>query len=441
MTAATLNDHRVTRARVDLRKWGCWYADVSIDGEFALSGPVTLKVADLTLTGTVLSGGPLKGRSNFTIVAGAGGWGRSIPSKSYADDGSTKASKVLGEAAAAVGETMAEVAATVRVGSGFTRPEGPASQVLQLVAPQAWYVDEAGVTRLGERAAGSLVGQVTRITPVDPATGRVELAAESIATILPGVVVDGVTAVDVCHDISPNGLRSTVWGSQQRSDLDALRSVISAQFPQLPFLGLTEYRVVTVEGNRLNLQPVRASVGMPDLRRVPVRPGVAGCSVAPTLGARVLVGFVDADRARPFVSHFEDEDGDGFQPTTLTLQAGGMAGGEHLMTVEACALLIYNVLVALMAAAGGGPLLAAVLQPLLGAAITTAISAQASPAPSGEAAQTAAAALLQAGFAAGATPSNAMFSAWTSAIAGLSSKTANVSASFPSVGCKAVEAG
>ncbi len=442
VSSATLNGNRVTSARVTIPKWGLWYADVSVDGEIDLAGAVTLKIADLTLSGTVLGGGAMKGRSTFTVVAGAGGWGRSIPSKQYADDGSTRASKVLNDAATTVGETMADVDSAVRVGAGFTRPEGHASQVLQLVAPQAWYVDEAGTTRLGARAAGALVGSVTRIAPIDKARGKVVLAAESIATILPGVVVDGMAAVDVCHEISADGgLRSTVWGGQQPSELDSMRAIIEQVLPDLPFRGLTEYRIVTIEGERLNLQPVRVSSGMPSLRRVPVRPGVAGCSTIPTLGALVLVGFVDSDRARPFVSHFEDVSGQGFQPTTITLRAGGMAGGEHVATVEGMALFFYNAMVSVMALAPPGPLTSVIIQPLLGASVTAALTAQAAPAPPGLVAQIAAAAALQAGFAAGVTPSPATFAAWDAAFALLATKTANASGSFPSLGSAAVEAG
>jgi hypothetical protein len=54
---ASLNDHRVTSARINIPAWGCWYADVSLDGDVPLSGAVSLVVADLTLRGTVLSGG------------------------------------------------------------------------------------------------------------------------------------------------------------------------------------------------------------------------------------------------------------------------------------------------------------------------------------------------------------------------------------------------
>lgn len=442
LTAATLSGHRITSGKVHIPGWGFAHGEVSLDGEVTLTGSVTLKIADLTMVCSVVSGGAMKGRSTYRIVAGAGGWGQTIPAKSYANDANDKVSTVLGDAAREVGETIEDIANTVRVGANFQRPEGPASRVLQMVSRGAWYVDETGVTRLGTRATGALVGNVTRVAPVDLARGKVVLAAESIATILPGLVVDGLTAQDVTHEISPEGgLRSTVWGSQQYGALDSFRAIVDQVRPDLKFLGVTEYRVGTRTGTRLDLQPVRTSTGMPDCDRVTVRPGVSGCSAEVAIGSYVLVTFADADPSSPVVVGFADEDSDGFQPDSLTFRAGGMAGGEHVMTAEATCLLIYNVLVALMAAAGGGPLFAAVLQPLLGTAITAAITAQVVPAPPTEILQVAAATALQAGFAAGTTPSNAMFAAWTTALAGLSTKTSNESGSFPSVGCAAVEAG
>jgi hypothetical protein len=442
---ATLAGHRATHAVANIPAWGCWYADASIDGEHALTGSVDLKIADLTLRGTVLSGGVAKGRSSYRIVGGAGGWGGTLPKKSYANDAGVKLATVLGDAAREAGEALGAVSTTDRVGPAFVREEGPASRVLEALAPGAWYVGEDGVTRLGARAASTIPANVTRINAADLARGTVTLASESIVGILPGVVVDGLTAVDVQHEISlKGGLRSTVWGAQGGGSsrrLSAYRQIAAQIDPDRQFRGVTEYRVVTLEGERLNLQPVRVSTGMPDLRRVHPRPGVPGCSATAALGSRVLVGFIEADRGRPFVAAYEDPEGDGFQPTTLSMQAGGMAGGEHVMTTEAACLLIYNTLVAIMAAAGGGPLTALILQPLIGAAISAALAAQAIPAPPTAAAQIVAAAALQAGFAAGTTPSNAMFAAWTTAIAALSTKTANDSGSFPSVGSKAVKAG
>ncbi len=120
---------------------------------------------------------------------------------------------------------------------------------------------------------------------------------------------------------------------------------------------------------------------------------------------------------------------------------GGLPLGNHVMTVEACALLIYNTLVALMAAAGGGPLLAAVLQPLLGTAVNAALAAQAVPAPVGEVAQAAAATALLPSFATGTVPANTSAFFTAAIAAGLSGKTENVTGLFPSLGAKDVKTG
>ncbi len=326
MSVATLNGNRVTSARADISAFGCWYANASVDGEVALSGAVELKIADLTLRGTVLSGGPAKGRSHYRIVAGAGGWGRSIKKEGYANDAGVKLSTVLGDAAALVGETLdaSTMSASDKVGPSYTREAGPACHLLELEAKGAWYVREDGVTCIGRRAASTLKVNATH-GPVDLARGTVTLAAESIASILPGLVVDGLTVVDVMHEISAEGgLRSTVWGARASGEsrqVAAMRAIFDQLDPDRKFRGVTEYRVVTLEGERLNLQAIRVSTGMPDLRRVPVRPGVAGCKATVLPGARVLVGFVDSDPGRPYVAAFEDAEGDGFIPVALELDA------------------------------------------------------------------------------------------------------------------------
>ncbi len=442
MGLSTLNGSRVTSARVTIPAWGCWHADATIDSEVTIApgARATLVIADLTLVGTVLSGGPALGRSSFRIVAGNGGWGTTIKKWSYADDAGVKLSKAIGDAAREAGETMV-VDTSARIGPAWTRPEGRASETLNSLAPASWFVDEAGTTRLGSRTAGTLPAKVTRITPVDRARGKVVLASDAIASILPGVVVDGLTAVDVQHDVSAeDGLRSTIWGGTNGSAAESVRKLVDALDPDRKFRGVTEYRVDTRNGSRLNLQPVRVSTGMPELKNVPVRPGLAGCETEVALGARVLVGFVEADQSRPFVAGFEDADGDLFQPSSISLRAGGMAGGEHVATVEATALMIYNTLVVLMAAAGGGPLIAAVLQPLLGTAVLAALTAQGVPAPASEAAQIAASTAQLAGFATGVVPATTS-QYFAAAIALLATKTANASGYFPSVGSKAVEAG
>ncbi len=213
MGLSTLNGHGVTSARTMHSSWGCWYASVSIDGEAELSGAVDLVIADLTLRGAVVSGGPDKGRAHYRVVGGAGGWGRTLPRKSYVNDAGVKYSSVLGDAAREAGETLdATTLPTSRIGTAWVRPEGRASAALQSLAPTGWYVGEDGVTRLGARAPSVLPAGVTH-GPVDRARRMVTLASDTLAAILPGLVVDGMTAVDVQHEVTPDGLRSTVWGS------------------------------------------------------------------------------------------------------------------------------------------------------------------------------------------------------------------------------------
>lgn len=322
---ASLSGHRVVRARVSIPAWGAWFADVVVDGEVTLSGAASLVVADATFKGSVLSGGAAKGRSSFRLVGGAGGWAKTIPSKHYANDAGVKLSTVLGDAAAAVEETLdASTVPATRVGPAWTRPEDPAARVLELVSPGAWYVGEDGVTRLGRRPRTTYAGKGT-LGPVDRGRAKVTVAADSIAGITPGVVVAELEAVDVEHSISAEGgLRSTVWGalsSTTTRQAAALQALLEQLDPGRRFRGVWEYRVIEQAGSRHTLQPVRVSTGMPSLQRVPVRPGIAGARARVEPGSRVLVAFIDEDPARPYVCGFEDEDGNGFAPITVSLNA------------------------------------------------------------------------------------------------------------------------
>jgi hypothetical protein len=441
MAQTTLNNNRVTRVRVNIPAWGAWHADVSVDGEVTLKGAVTLVVADLTLKGTVISGGPSKGRSHFRLVGGAGGWGKDIPSKSYRNDAGVKTWTVLNDAATAVGEALdaLTVPSSLRTGPGFVRRAGAAASTLEQLAPSAWYVGEDGVTRLGKRATKAYAGKATH-SDVDLAQGKVTLAAESIAGILPGITVDGLEAVDVEHEMSPAGLRSTIWGKQATGTsrrLAAMREIYEQLDPNRKYRATYEYRVVTQDGDRLNLQPVRVSTGMPDLRNVLVYPGVPGCRADVQLGSRALVTFVDGDPGRAVVVGFEEWSGEGFKPTTLEFEAGGQAATEHVLTVEALTVILHNLLFGLGAA--GLPeawLVSGIIPGVINAALA---ASSAPPPPPGEPAQIIAAASAAAAMASG--PGNTS-SLYTAAIAtALAAKVPNESGLFPNVGAAKVKAG
>lgn len=324
MSTASLNGQRVTSAHVTIPKWGAWYADVSLDVERTITGAATLKIADVTFVGTVLSGGPSNGRSSYRIVGGAGGWGKTVPAASEADDAGVRVATVLTTAAKDAGETLdATTLPGTRLGPAWARHEGPARDALELLVPGAWYVGEDGITRLGARAAEAWKGKAS-LEPVDKARGVVVLAPETLVGLVPGAIVAGIEAVDVWHSVADGKVRSTVWGSMSASSsrrLTAWRKLFEALDPGWRFRGVYEYRVVLLAGDRLDLQPVRASSEMPDLRRVPVAPGVAGAKSTLLPGARVFVTFVDQSPSRPIVIGYEDADGSGFKPVATTIDA------------------------------------------------------------------------------------------------------------------------
>ena len=103
MTAVEINGLPCVRARVQIPAWGAWWADVDPVGAQVLSGGVTLVVGGVTLKGTVISGGASEGRSGYRIVGGAGGWGRTVPARGYADDAGVTLATVVRDVASVVG--------------------------------------------------------------------------------------------------------------------------------------------------------------------------------------------------------------------------------------------------------------------------------------------------------------------------------------------------
>lgn len=330
MSLASLNGHTATRARVHVPDWGLWWADVDLAEEEALTGAVTLVLADKTLSGTIVSGGALHGRASYRIVGGRGGWGATLPRKAYANDLGVKVANVIGDAASACGESI-ESPPSTKLGPHFVRAELPASFVLNQIVPRAWRVDFDGVTRFGARETVTYTGEGVR-SNVDLNAGLYELAIEEIDTLLPGVTIDGsAPATDVEYALDGNKLTARVMVSVRKSRrLEAYRQIFDALYPHLRYLGTWEYRVVSQTGERLNLQPVRTATGMPDLANVPVRPGTAGDRATVLPGELVLVCFADGDPSRPQVTSHDAPDAPGWMPLFRELGGPGALGVAYL---------------------------------------------------------------------------------------------------------------
>jgi hypothetical protein len=323
-SAVTLNGYAASAAVVSIPGVGLWYAGVDLVEAVALSGAVTLQVLDVTFAGFVVSGGVVDGRARYRVVAGAGGWGRALPPRAYANDAGLPVSKLVADAAAEAGEpALVNVPATT-LGPHFNRPALPASFVLNLLAPRAWYAGLDGIVTFGARP--ELPPSALPVVERNPAGRCVTVAlTDTAAGLLPGVSTEYGAASDVEIEIGPDGLRVRLYASPASASrrAQAFARLLAAHDPGARFRGVHEYRVITQSGERLNLQPVRSRAQLPDLARVPVRAGVPGVKATHAPGSQVLVAFLEADPSRPVVVGFDSPEQPGWMP--LTLDLGGPA--------------------------------------------------------------------------------------------------------------------
>jgi hypothetical protein len=327
VTSATLNGKACTSAVLTVPGVGLWYAAVDTAEAEALTvgAPATLQMLGTTWQGSVLAGAVVDGRARYQIVAGRGGWGKDLKPRAYANDAGVLVAQVLADVAAEAGEVLA-TPPTTRLGPHFSRPRGPASFALNLLAPRAWYATPAGAVAFGSWPA--LPVSKLPVTRRDPATRVVELqVADSFAGLLPGTSTEYGTASDVDLEVGADGAVARLYAAAAPGRrARAWARIIDAVAPGWRWRGVFEYRIVTQEGERLNLQPVRSRADLPDLRRVPVRAGVPGVKATYVPGSPVLVAFVDGDLSRPAVVGFDAPDAPGWMPLTLDLGGPGALG-------------------------------------------------------------------------------------------------------------------
>lgn len=324
MSLASINGLPVSRLRAQVPDWGAWWVDLDCTADDALSGSVELHLGGETLQGAIASGGPQFGRSRYRVVGGKGKWGKVLPRKPYLDDAGVTVAKVLADLAREAGETIADAPST-RQGPHYARAEGPAADTLNLLAARNWYIDFAGVTHVGKRAATTYDGDAPRLNP-DPAVQVVELATDSIAGLVPGVQVDGrPPATDIEFELTGSRLTARVYHGAVRSRRrQALYSLVRSLFPHLAYVGTWEYRVLAQMGERLTLMPARSATNLPALRAVPVRPGIPGAKGTVLPGELVLVTFADPSLgpSRPQVFAHDHADSPGWL-ATVDLSLGG----------------------------------------------------------------------------------------------------------------------
>ncbi|HEY3499764.1 MAG TPA: hypothetical protein VGK73_33965 [Polyangiaceae bacterium] len=322
----SLNGHACISGRVDIPGVGLWYASVDLAGEVELEGAVTLTVLDTTWSGFVIAGGPVDGRSRYRLVAGAGGWGRDLPSRAYANDAGLPLARILADAATEAGEPAPASPPATILGPHYVRPVQPAAFVLNALAPRGWYARADGVVELATRPAGPF--PKAPVVERNPAARVIELALTDSATdVLPGIQTEYGPVSDAELEFGADGVRARLYAAPTPGRrAQAYARIVAASDPGARFRGVFEYRIVSQVGDRLNLQPVRTRASMPDLARVPVRMGVPGVRAQHALGSQVLVVFLDADPSRPVVLGFDSPEQPGWHPLFLELGGPGPLG-------------------------------------------------------------------------------------------------------------------
>ena len=196
--ATTINGHRCHELTLTWGNTGRWVADLSAGDDAPTSGEVTLLVGSLSLVGHVHRGESFADSSRLFVVAGKGGWDRTVKPRSYRAN-SVKLSNVIRDLAVEAGEVWADgfgpSFADRPVGYSLMRPGGiRASEALgHHVA--SWHVNELGQTVYGSiPVAGP---SLARVIEFDARTKIAELAADSPAIPKPGqsVVVNDVARV------------------------------------------------------------------------------------------------------------------------------------------------------------------------------------------------------------------------------------------------------
>ncbi len=333
---------------------GAWFADVDFDldvTQIMPTGQVVLTVGSTPLIGTIdpRGSGRFGTKGHARVVAGAGGWDKSVAAKHFHSEAGLLSALVRTATAAEVGEKIIE-AVPSNLGKDFVRTAGPASRVL---AGVDWYVNQVGATIVGPRpplAASPLVDVLTW----DAAGQRAELASDEL--VLPGTVLvdtrfESATVRDVEQTFDENGARATAWCGPKPSGsrlTGALASFVR-EVADVAHLKVYKYRVI-VEGvdERLTLQAVNPSAGVPDVLPIAMWPGMSGLGAKLKPGTIVLLTFIaggPGDPPEPVVFAFEAKG----RPLVFEIDAEAVTIGAAPTSPLALSVAVVEALIAIEA--------------------------------------------------------------------------------------------
>ena len=208
---AGIDDRPIMRGQVTIPAYGIWHADIWLDREVALTGQVTLTLADISAVATIVRVIGFLGQTGLRIVGGYGGWRKPVDALQFAAPLGLPLKTVLVRTAADVGEFVE--AGGDSVGVAYVRASGPAARVLQSLVPARWYVGWDGVTQASARPAG-VVADRFMVMDISQPAGAYVVASNAPGEWLPGRTFRGPSISGVVsrvqHQIENATLRTVI---------------------------------------------------------------------------------------------------------------------------------------------------------------------------------------------------------------------------------------
>ena len=212
----TVNGKSVLAMRLTLPVSGVWVASLEVDAEEAITGAVTLKQSDTSISyaGYVVRSGEQSGTCHLEVMGGAGGLRDELAARSYRE---VTARTVVAEALEGAGEALASTSTRSLLDTllpFWSRTQGRASLALSTVAEALsgrWRVLPSGAVWLGVDTWPAYRGELPTELGRDPAAGIVLLAPEAI-DLAPGVTLRNDRIGRVEHLVTrEEPLRTTFW--------------------------------------------------------------------------------------------------------------------------------------------------------------------------------------------------------------------------------------
>lgn len=322
--SAIVNGQQCSDAEVTIPRYGVPWGRCTMADAFdvpAVGSQILLDIASIQMLCTIVEAGERGGVTSLEFVGGHGGWHKPSPEAAgYINGAGVSLADAAVKLAAAVGETLIPSGVAARpVGSHLavagSDAAGPAGAILsQLCAlPEGserlrWYVDPAGVTRIGERLPLPEI-DATEIDR-DARGNWVAFSEESALFMLPGATFNGREIAELRITAKPDEIREVVTFAGEAPASAAARFwklVSDIVRPWLLWRTFYTYRVTRVHASGLpDLVPVTSKVA-PKLEAVRSWPGIGGNVTRPKVGAKCLVTFADGNPNTPFIAAWQPQ--------------------------------------------------------------------------------------------------------------------------------------